>query len=664
MSTNNTTNPFEAINSIVDALSTEITEETPGFRLYEDIDTSKIDLDSLEVSKFIFTKLLEKGYRVEVVEDLDITDVTSDERFTIVIKNANSNVEFKYSLNKFREQLLDYDFEPDTFIINIIKRIDGIKGNEELKELKDDILTYLSYAIHYKELFRYNYSTIGWDRATFDNKTRIFKYNIIISNNVDIKGLIKEKYKDLYTPSIDICNENLEKKWVDFTISLMNNHTYDSLLFAVGISGLIRQVLTFTKETNLNINIMGEPGSGKSTIGHYVLSFFGNPTLLEGASIDTENAAERIRAERPVLPYVLDERMLRFYNDSENKQKTELLLEVFREYEGKEKERLGKQYENSSGQRIYGPVISSSVQSMLTLLLKSDDLGQYRRFIEFNIGKAEDEILFIAKEADEAEDIANSCYGYGIQYIVNYMLYRLEQNDNYFNGRFNKINEDIKERLLQAQKTYNLSGLTSSSKRFALIILSYQVLRESFIYKEHGKINDDIIHSEDLLYDKTEDIISELIMNLVEKMNSVKDNKKRSLRDCLISIYSSNIVGVSKDYNSWSVKEGELIDISKTGDYIIVSFIREIHLERILLSKNLPSIEEVLNIANRIKNGEKWQTAYKSLGAITDNKEVVKIAEENKFVIDNTTKDGIKVARISVPLVSVPDSEEEEEEQS
>lgn len=661
MSTNNTTNPFEAINSIVEALSTEITEETPGFRLYNDIDTSEIDLDSLEVSKFIFTKLLEKGYRVEVVEDLDTTDVTSDERYTIIIKNINSNVEFRYSLNKFREQLLDYDFEPDTFIINIIKRIDGIKGNTELKELKDDILTYLSYAIHYKELFRYSYSTIGWDRATFDNKTRIFRYNHIISNNVDIKGLIKEKYKDLYTPSVDICNENIERKWTNFTISLMNNHIYDSLLFSVGISGIIRQILTFTKETNLNINIMGEPGSGKSTIGHYILSFFGNPSLLEGASIDTENAAERIRAERPVLPYVLDERMLRFYNDSENKQKTELLLEVFREYEGKEKERLGKQYENSAGQRIYGPVISSSVQSMLTLLLKSDDLGQYRRFIEFNIGKAEDSILFNAKEADEAEDIANSCYGYGIQYIVKYMLYGLEKNDNYFNDRFNKINEDIKERLLQAQKTYSLRGLTSSSKRFALIILSYQVLRESFIYKEHGKINDDIVQSEDLLYDKKEDLISELIMNLVEKMNSVKDNKKRSLRDYLISIYSSNITGVSKDYDSWNIKEGELIDISKTSDCIIVSFIRKIHLERILLSKNLPSIEEVLNIASRIKNGEKWQTAYKCLGAITDNKVVVKIAEENKFVIGDTTKDGFNVTRISVPLVSVSDSEEEED---
>lgn len=652
----------ELFNKVQESLECEIEEETPGFRLYENIDTSEIDTNSLEVARFLFSKLLQKGYRVEVVEDLDILNVTNDERYTIRIRNVNSNVEYRIGLYNFREKLLNYDFEPDAFIIEVLKRIEGSKGNNELKEYKDDILNYLSYVIHYKELFRYEYSTIGWDRATFDNKTRIFKYNNIISNNVDIKGLIKEQYYDLYTPSANIFStDHKEKDWKQFTIQLMNNHTYDSLVFAIGISGLVRQILTFTKETNLNVNIMGEPGSGKSTIGHYVLSFFGNPTLLEGTSIDTENAAERIRVERPILPYVLDERMLRFYADSDKKQQTELLLEIFREYEGKEKERLGKQYENSAGQRIYGPVISSSVESMLQKLLDiGNDLGQYRRFIEFNVGKAEDKRLFDANEAVQAEEIANSCYGYGIRYIVEYMLYQFEQDDRYFENQFKLITTDIKERLKQAQNTYRLSGLTSSSMRIALIILSYQVLRESFIYKEQGKINDSIIQSEDLISDKTEEIISELIRNLVEKMNSVKDNKKRSLRDYLISIYSSNIAGVSKDYDSWNVKKGELINISKTSDYIIVSFVREIHLERILLSKNLPSIEEVLSIANRINNGEKWQTVYKSLGAISDSKEVPKVIKENKFVMDDTTKDGIKVTRISVPLVLIADSKEEE----
>ena len=157
--------------------------------------------------------------------------------------------------------------------------------------------------------------------------------------------------------------------------------------------------MTFTKETNINVNINGESGSGKSTIGHYVLSFFGNPITLEGASIDTANAEESIRLRRSVLPYVLDERLLRYFADSDKKQQSELLLEVFREYEGKEKERLGSS-KKTSANRIYGPIISSSVDSLLDKLLAvKKDLGQYRRMIEFYIGKADDKVLFNEAEA-------------------------------------------------------------------------------------------------------------------------------------------------------------------------------------------------------------------------------------------------------------------------
>lgn len=482
---------IELFNQIQQSFSNKVSEDTPGFRLYNDVKTSEISLEALAEAKRLFEELLGNEYRVEVVEDLDIINVTSDERYTIRIKNINSNVEYRYSLAKFREQLLDYSFEPDTFIIDILKRIEGAKGNTELKEIKDNILDFLSYAIHYKELFRSEYSTIGWDRYSFDNKTRIFKYNYIMSDNENIKGLIKGKYRDLYATSVDMLNEGLEENWRRFTIHLMNNHLYDSLIFAVGISGMIRQILTFTKETNLNVNVCGQPGSGKSTIGHYILSFFGSPTLLEGSSIDTENASERIRAERPVLPYVLDERMLRFFADSDTKKKTELLLEVFREYEGKEKERLGKQYEDSAGQRIYGPIISSSVESMLeTLLQTGDDLGQYRRFIEFNIGKAEDEVLFNSEEAVKAEEIANSSYGYGVRYIAEYMLYRFKTDDNYFANQFREITELIKNRIEAEQELYKMKGLTSSSMRFALIILSYRVIRESIVYSLYAEIID------------------------------------------------------------------------------------------------------------------------------------------------------------------------------
>lgn len=684
---------IELFNQIQQSFSGKVSEDTPGFRLYNDVKTSEISLEALTEAKRLFEELLGNEYRVEVVEDLDIINVTSDERYTIRIKNINSNVEYRYSLAKFREQLLDYSFEPDTFIIDILKRIEGAKGNTELKEVKDNILDYLSYAIHYKELFRSEYSTIGWDRYSFDNKTRIFKYNYIMSDNENIKGLIKGKYRDLYAPSVDMLNEGLEENWRSFTIHLMNNHLYDGLIFAVGISGMIRQILTFTKETNLNVNVCGQPGSGKSTIGHYILSFFGSPTLLEGSSIDTENASERIRAERPVLPYVLDERMLRFFADSDTKKKTELLLEVFREYEGKEKERLGKQYEDSAGQRIYGPIISSSVESMLeTLLQTGDDLGQYRRFIEFNIGKAEDEVLFNSEEAVKAEEIANSSYGYGVRYIAEYMLYRFKTDDNYFTNQFREITELIKNRIEAEQELYKMKGLTSSSMRFALIILSYRVIRESIVYSLYAEIIkrrnilnspleadvykkvsilEKLNHDEEaveqikqfnksfeellvlenkqvagsgLIINQEERIIDVLIDNIIEKMAKVK--AKSVTKDTLMKYFIRNyrehpeyFCAAPKDFDA----EKHVFVYEDKADNITIQMPRAYKLNEVLFSTDILTPEEIhknicINDNKDIKLISTWRVFYKN-----NNKDLKK-GEKDKTVEFNESTNKLKLS--------------------
>lgn len=717
---------IELFNQVKQSLSGKISEDTPGFRLYNDVKTSEISLEALTEAKRLFEELLGNEYRVEVVEDLDIINVTSDERYTIRIKNINSNVEYRYSLAKFREQLLDYNFEPDTFIIDILKRIEGAKGNTELKEIKDNILDYLSYAIHYKELFRSEYSTIGWDRYSFDNKTRIFKYNYIMSDNENIKGLIKGKYRDLYAPSVDLLNEGLEENWRSFTIHLMNNHLYDSLMFAVGISGMIRQILTFTKETNLNVNVCGQPGSGKSTIGHYILSFFGSPTLLEGSSIDTENASEKIRAERPVLPYVLDERMLRFFADSDTKKQTELLLEVFREYEGKEKERLGKQYEDSAGQRIYGPIISSSVESMLeTLLQTGDDLGQYRRFIEFNISKAEDEVLFNAEEAVKAEEIANSSYGYGIRYIAEYMLYRFKTDDNYFTNQFREITELIKNRIETEQGLYKMKGLTSSSMRFALIVLSYSVLRESIVYSLYAEIIDrkkilnspmetdvykkvsileKLNHDEEiveqikqfnmsfeellvlenkqvagsgLIVNQEEKIIDALIDNLIEKMAKVK--AKSITKDTLMKYFIRNyrehpeyFCAAPKDFDA----EKHVFVYEDKADNITIQMPRAYKLDEVLFSTDILTPEEIhknicINDENNLDIVSTWEVVYKN-----NNKDLKK-GELDKTVNFIPSRRGKNKLTINNPKKQFPfdvlvlkkggfetDSDNKEEEQS
>ena len=674
---------------------------TPGFRLYENVDTSEIDEYSLKASLDSIKSLITKNHRVEVVEDLDVTDVTSDERYTIRIKNIATQVEYRIGLNKFREQLLDYDFEPDEFVRDILMRIDGVMGNYDLMVLTELILDFLSYAIHYKQLFRYEYSTIGWDKIVLDRVYRVFKYDNIISNSIDIKGTIKEKSKQLYIGS----SSEYKDEWLRHTINLMNNHVYDGLLFAVGISGLVRQVLTFTKETNINVNILGKPGSGKSTIGHYILSFFGNPILLEGASIDTENASEKIRAERPVLPYVLDERMLRFFADSENKQKTEVLIGVFREYEGKEKERLGKQYENSKGQRIYGPIVSSSVDSMLDMLISvKKDLGQYRRFIEFDIGKAEDKVLFDKKEAGKSEEIANRCYGYGVRFVVEYMLHKFDENDNYFMEEFERIENDMVKRLEAAQQTYNLGNLTSSAKRFALIVLSYNILREALVYsiyleilerKEilnnnsaeamHKKIeifnkcgdNEEIVEqikefnmtfeqmveheNKDigdlqLLSNKKDEIIYALIRNLVEKMQKVNvinvaSETSESLKDYIIKNKIDNPEYFCSSYGEFDATK-HLFVYKSEGDKITIEVPRAYRINEILFDSNRLSFDEILanieiNEKGNLKLKNTWKNVY-SLKRLTLSK-----AETPKSVQFIPSKDGSNKKTIAKPKKQV-----------
>lgn len=169
----------------------------------------------------------------------------------------------------------------------------------------------------------------------------------------------------------------------------MNYSTVVSLTIGAGISGVFRQILNSSKERNINLNIFGSPGTGKTTVTDFVLSIFGKTEDLQGRFFDTDNAAEVIRAQRAVRPYVVDGRMLKLRGKSETAKGNELLIAIFREYDGSVKERLGKQYEETSGQKTYLPVISSSVEPMLDTFFSEGiyDYGQYRRFIEIEIQK-------------------------------------------------------------------------------------------------------------------------------------------------------------------------------------------------------------------------------------------------------------------------------------
>ena len=116
--------------------------------------------------------------------------------------------------------------------------------------------------------------------------------------------------------SNDIRYENIVKaeimrQWMNLLCEVMNGSDKASLIISAACTGLIRQLLPYTKEDNINMNIVGNPACGKSTITHFALSLFGDPQVLEASFSDSQGAMELNRVERTVIPCILDERMLR-----------------------------------------------------------------------------------------------------------------------------------------------------------------------------------------------------------------------------------------------------------------------------------------------------------------------------------------------------------------
>ena len=503
-------------NGLVDEVQLKADKEMlkPKYRFLEKLSNSNYDIDNalcdeafLDEMDELQQKLVKHRYNVEIIEDLDCKDVTKGNRYIIRIENTNG-VYVDIDLYTYQRDIKDFSFNEQDFIEERLAKIVGC-NTTQTKEAAEVIVDYIAHIMYFRELYTLTYRKIGWDTYNWRRAGYIFKYDKVYSNILLLKGRGKPAYAD----GLEISSNSMQKEleWIDTTINLLNNHAYCGLILGAGISGVIRQLLPYTKETNININICGKPGSGKSTIGHYLLGIFGNPEKLEGSFTDTANSMEEMRVKRPILPYVLDERMLKIENASVETKKQTVLMDIFREYEGKVKERVGKQYEESSGERTYGPIISSSVREMMEYVFKSDDLGQYRRFMEFDIGRKEDGLLFSdSKEAEKAEQVAYANYGFGIRIIVDYMLNMTnllaEQKDGTKNNkntdnkastkkfiplpdllleRFNTINDEINAKLKKCEEQNKQSGLTSSSKRFALIVLSYQILREAIIYYKH-----------------------------------------------------------------------------------------------------------------------------------------------------------------------------------
>ena len=210
-------------------------------------------------------KISDMDYSVQIIENLDCLNVTKENRYFIKIEHKNG-VYVTLDLFEYEKMIKDFLFDENEYIAEQISRITG-NITKEVTQLAEYTVEYLSYILYFKSLYTLVYKKIGWEYYDWNVKGWIFKYDKIYSKIPLLHGRGINKNTEGLHKVIDTTGEK-ETEWVISSIKLINNHAFDSLIIGAGISGLVRQLLPHTKETNININIMGKPGSGKSIICH------------------------------------------------------------------------------------------------------------------------------------------------------------------------------------------------------------------------------------------------------------------------------------------------------------------------------------------------------------------------------------------------------------
>ena len=603
--------------------------------------------------------LVDNGYTVEILNNIECKNAADSNKYIIKISNS-SGVYYDINLLWYKSRLTEKEFDQYKYIADILTHIEGTASYNE--DIIYSIIKILAIIMSDRKYFTITYSVLGFDRLIINNKVSwVFKYDKIYDGDYnELSGRLLE-----YDTNIVIRNSSHkanEMQWLACISNVMNSHVLDAMLLGAGVSGLIRQILPFSKDSNININICGEPGTGKSTIGHLILSIYGNPQFLEGNFSDTENAIEQLRGSKPILPYVIDDRMLKYIGETtDQKRALSILIDIFRESEGRIKERLGSMSVDS-GKRTYSAVISSSVDSITTALdrlsgAQNKDIGQYRRYIEILLDK-DDERYTIASNKEEAEEIeyqAQTNYGFGIKHISSYMLDKLNnEGKKYFINQFDELNQRISQKLTD--------NIKASSQRFALIVLSYRILREALnnriIEIENGIMPEDVYETNENnkiqatkipkieIIENNEDKIEDLLINnLAHKMVGVAASKKPSNNlktwitdpDNLVfflqcdKVFDCN----SKTQNQTIDKKKILGNINISSDYIEIAYNSKYALESILFS---PGLKEI-----KLKEFYTYFEPVRNIGSTTQRlEEYKKCGDAVEFFGSNVRKNSRK----------------------
>lgn len=513
--------------------------------------------------------LLKEGYEVEIIENLEIRDISKESRFMVKITDKNGTV-VQFDMFDYRNVVLNYVKNETDMISAMLEKMSGIKPKDN-ERIAKKITLLLSYLINLKGEQTKVYEKLGWMEL---DGYKIFKYDTIYTDG-KMRIIGKCISRDSQSIQPEEYSEEDRINWVETAIDFMRRSTTASLLVGAGLSGIFRQMLNYTKERNINLNLCGNPATGKTTATNFVLSIFGRPEALESSFSDTGNAIENTRGERAIIPLVIDDRMLRLEGKSERAKASELLMAIFREYEGKIRERMGKQYENS-GTRMWSPVISSSVKSMMNTMFSNgiEDYGQYRRFIEIEV--KEGDIFRDSTYAERINQVSTTCYGYGVEILMQYIFGENLQSENYWEDEikeeFDDLNKAIKAELVIKEKVMAMKGLQSSSQRFALIALSYRIFWRA-LWANYGRKNTVFLaEDQDIEKDKSAEERTAVAMGTMETVTDVVADVKRGKATDIVTAKSKEkgtavAVGTATDViTDIAVEKEEDTVIAKISD--------------------------------------------------------------------------------------------------